>query len=60
MRKPFYKVSHGAWYAEIAGKQVRLAKGPKGDELVKDEAFREYHRLMAGEVPVTNRTTTMS
>ncbi len=57
MRKPFYKESHRAWYAEIAGKQVRLAKGPKKDELVKEEAFREYNRLMAGDVPVTSKTS---
>jgi integrase len=57
MRKPFYKESHRAWYAEIAGKQVRLAKGDKDDELVKEEAFTAYHRLMAGDVPVTSKTT---
>ncbi len=51
MRKPFFKKSHSAWYCQLkCGKQVRLGTD-------KDEAFREYHRLMAGELPVTNRTT---
>jgi hypothetical protein len=39
-RKPYYKKSHKAWYMEIGRKQVRLG----ADE---EEAFKEYHRLMA-------------
>src|SRR5262245_59935964 len=51
VRKPFYKKSHKCWYfKDDEGKQVRL--GPD-----KDEAFREYHRLMAADMPVTGRTT---
>jgi integrase len=57
MKHPFYKQSHSAWYAEIGGKQIRLAKGAKDDETVKEAAFREYHRRMAGEQPVTSKTT---
>lgn len=50
MRKPFYKKSHQAWYCEIDRKQIRLGTD-------KTEAFREYHRLMADEQPVTSKTT---
>jgi integrase len=50
VRKPFFKKTHGAWYFEHNGKQIRLGKD-------RDEAFREYHRLMAGDLPVTSRTT---
>ena len=50
MRKPFYKKSHNAWYCEIGRRQIRLGQD-------KEEAFREYHRLMAGEEPVTSKTT---
>ena len=48
MKRPFYKQSHSAWYCEISGKQVRLAKGDKDDESVKDSAFKEYHRFVNG------------
>ena len=51
MRKRFFKKSHGAWYCQLScGKQVRLRTD-------KDDAFREYHRIMAGELPVTSGTT---
>lgn len=51
MRKPFYKKSHQSWYfQDHSGKQIRL--GPD-----KTEAFKEYHRLMAGDLPVSGRTT---
>lgn len=50
MRKPYYKKTHKAWYCNIGGKQVRLGSN-------KDEAEKEYHRLMAGETPVTAKTT---
>jgi integrase len=50
MRKPFFKKTHQSWYVQIDGRQVRL--GPD-----RDEAFKEYHRLMAGELPATSRTT---
>lgn len=48
--KPFYKKSHKAWYVQLNGRQVRLGTD-------KEEAFIEYHRLMAGELPVTSKTT---
>lgn len=48
--KPYYKRSHAAWYVNFAGKPVRLADNEK-------EAWEEYHRLMAGEAPVTSKTT---
>lgn len=50
MRKPFFKKSHGAWYCEIGRKQIRLGTD-------KEAAEQEYHRLMAGEQPVTTKTT---
>jgi hypothetical protein len=50
VQKPFYKKSHKSWYVEIKRKQIRL--GPN-----KEEAFREYHRLMAEDLPVTPKTT---
>lgn len=53
--KPFYKQSHKAWYVERGGKQVCLVKGDKTE--TQDQAHREYHRLMAGELPTTSKTT---
>lgn len=50
MRKPYYKKSHQAWYVDLNGKPVRL--GPD-----KEQAHREYHRIMAAVLPVTSRTT---
>jgi integrase len=45
-RKPWYRASKDAWYVEIEGKQVRLAKGKKN----KAQAETAYFRLMAGSV----------
>jgi hypothetical protein len=42
MKKPFYKASHQAWYANIHGKQVKLDK----DEA---EALISYGELLKGE-----------
>lgn len=53
--KPFYKETHKAWYLQLNGKQVRLAAGGKAE--TKEVAFTEFHRLMAGELPTTNKTT---
>jgi integrase len=53
MRKPFFKKSHGAWFVEINRKQINLGKD-------RDEAFRQYHSMMAGEAPVTGRSTVIS
>ena len=38
--KPFFRKPRKLWYVQIDGKQVNL--GPD-----KDEAFRQYHQLMA-------------
>jgi integrase len=38
--KPFFKKARGVWYVEIDRKQINL--GPD-----KDEAFRQYHQMMA-------------
>ena len=37
--KPFLKKGRGVWYAEINRRQISLGSD-------KDEAFRQYHRLM--------------
>lgn len=50
MRRPYFKKTHQAWYCNIGGKQVRLGKD-------KEAAEKEYHRLMAAEIPVTSRTS---
>lgn len=39
--KPWFRSGRG-WYVEVAGKQIKL-----GDD--RDEAFKRYHQLMAGE-----------
>jgi hypothetical protein len=49
------KKSYKAWYFERSRRQVCLAKGDKA--ATQDEAFREYHRQMAGELPTTSKTT---
>lgn len=41
--KPWYRTSHDAWYVEIDGRQVKLAKGKAS----KPEAMQAFHRLMA-------------
>lgn len=56
MRKPFYKANRDTWYCEIERKQIVLAKGKDN----KAEAEKEFHKLMAGEIPVTSRTTVAS
>jgi hypothetical protein len=38
--KPWFRVSKGAWFVCIGGKQINLGKD-------KDEAFRTFHRRMA-------------
>jgi integrase len=50
MRKPYFKASHGAWYVNIGKRQIRLGAD-------KDEAEKEFHRIMAADAPVTTRTT---
>lgn len=41
--QPYYKKSHDAWYVNIGGRKIRLAKNEK-------EAWEEYHKVMAGKV----------
>ncbi|HMP06138.1 MAG TPA: hypothetical protein PJ982_07310, partial [Lacipirellulaceae bacterium] len=48
--KPFYKKTHKAWYLERGGRQIRLAA-------TEPEAWTEYHRIMASDLPVTSKTT---
>lgn len=43
--KPFYRKPRRRWYVEIDGKQINL--GPD-----RDEAFQQYHELMASPEPV--------
>lgn len=38
--KPWFRPSPNTWYVEIDGKQVNLGQD-------KDEAFRQYHKLMS-------------
>jgi hypothetical protein len=38
--RPFFRTPRNRWYVELDGKQINL--GPD-----KDEAFRQYHQLMA-------------
>ena len=38
--KPYFRKSRELWYVQIDGQQFNL--GPN-----KEEAFRQYHRLMA-------------
>lgn len=38
--KPFFKKARGVWYVEIDRKQINLGSD-------KDEAFRQYHQIMA-------------
>jgi len=57
MRKPFYKISHQAWYCQLPGvkrdgtptkyKNTLLVRGPKAE--TKDAAEKKYHELMAAK-----------
>jgi integrase len=44
--KPKYYASRGGYYVWFQGRQHLLAKGPKNDPDVKDEAERNFHDLM--------------
>jgi integrase len=39
--KPYWKTSHQKWYVKLNGRHYPLARG-------KDEAWKEYHKLMLG------------
>lgn len=43
--RPWYCTSHDAWYVEVGGKQVKLAKGKAN----KQAALLEWHRLQSGQ-----------
>jgi integrase len=40
---PWYRTSKNAWFVELGGKQIRLAKGKDSEKL----AFEAFYRLMA-------------
>jgi integrase len=42
MKKPWFRKQTGCWYVEIGERQINLGKD-------KDEAQRQYHRIMAEE-----------
>ena len=48
----FYRKSNDAWYVEIQGRQVRLAKGKAN----RAEAVKQFHLLMAGARPASPPT----
>src|SRR5262245_13988334 len=43
--KPWFRTSKNAWYVEIDGRQVRLAKGAANEPA----AYEAFYRLMAGK-----------
>lgn len=63
MRKPFYKISHQAWYCQLPGvkrdgsptryKNTLLVRGPKAE--TKEAAEKKYHELMAAR-PATRKS----
>lgn len=50
MKRPFFKKSHKSWFVEIDRKQINLGKD-------REEAFKRYHSMMAGETPIAGRST---
>jgi integrase len=46
--KPWFRKFDGWWYVEIAGKQIKLARGREN----RPEAVKQFHLLMAGTTPV--------
>jgi integrase len=57
--EPSYYASRGAWYVQVHGKKILLAKGAKA--ATRDEARAAYHRLMAsGEIPGLRRKTALT
>lgn len=43
--KPFFRRQTGSWYVQVGKKQIPLGKD-------REEAFREYHQLLAGHSPL--------
>lgn len=54
--KPWFRKFDGWWYVEIAGKQVKLAKGRDN----RPEAVKQFHLLMAGTKPAKRSAFTAS
>jgi integrase len=52
--KPTYFPNRGAYYVQIKGAKHPLAVGPEDDQAVKDEAWKNFHALMAREQLVTD------
>ena len=52
--EPWYRQEKDAWFVQHHGKQVRLAKGKDG----KPEAYRAFHKLMAGTRQAPSRLIT--
>ena len=51
--KPWYRAPKNAWYVEIGGRQVRLAKGKDNEKAARDA----FYKLMAngsGKLPAPN------
>ena len=53
-KEPWYRKSNDSWYVEIAGRQVRLAKGKAN----RAEAVKQFHLLMAGTAPAKQTVLT--
>ena len=43
--EPWYRTSKSAWYVQVGGRKVRLAKGPKNE--TRKAAFDAFYKLMA-------------
>jgi integrase len=54
--KPWYRTSKDAWFVELGGKQIRLAKGRDAEK----EAFEAFYRLMSARpenLPAADKIT---
>ena len=54
--KPWYRTSKNAWFVELGGKQVRLAKGQDSEK----EAYEAFYRLMSARpehLPAADKIT---
>jgi hypothetical protein len=49
MRRPFYKVSHKAWYVHTSDKPVKLVSG--GKEETEAEAMAKWAAMQGAEKP---------
>jgi integrase len=46
--EPWYRASKNAWYVQLDGSQIRLAKGPKDD--TEKAAWDAFYRLMGSDL----------